>query len=84
METLLITSPKNNATVTTSSITVTGRVSGGAGQVAVNDVPVSTDKQTGQFSSIVELQQGENKIKITGKSGRRDILKYVTVFYQPA
>lgn len=82
---LKVDTPKDGITVTTSTVTVSGRVSGteskGAKVIINNaDVPV----QDGKYSSNVTLTEGKNIINIVAKSGQANLTEKVTVTYVPA
>lgn len=81
---LKVTSPKDGTTVTTSPVTVSGRVVGTqskAAKVRINDqeVAVKDDK----FSADVMLTEGTNVIHVVAASGAVTQSKEVTVTYSP-
>jgi uncharacterized protein YfaP (DUF2135 family) len=83
--TLKVDAPRNGTTVTTPTVTVTGRVLGtqkAAAKVAINgaEVPV----KDGKFSTNVTLAEGANVITIVATSGPANPSKKVTVTYAPA
>jgi uncharacterized lipoprotein YajG len=82
---LKVTSPKDDTTVTESTLTVTGRVVGtqsAEAKVTINgaDVPV----KDGKFSTSVTLTEGANVITIVATSGGATQSKNVNVTYSPA
>jgi Glucodextranase, domain B len=83
---LKVDTPRDGATVTTSTVTVSGRVSGteskGA-KVTINDADVPV-KDDGKFSTNVTLTEGKNVIKIVATSGQAKPEEQVTVTYVPA
>ena len=77
--------PRDNTTVTTSAVTVGGRVTGtqkAGAKVTINgaDVPVKDDK----FSASITLTEGKNVIDIVAESGGAKPSQKVTVTYAPA
>jgi len=83
---LKVDTPKQGATLTTSTITVGGRVTGtqaAEARVTVNDSSVSL--KDNKFSSSVTLTQGTNVLNIAASSSSGATLKEtVTVTYAPA
>jgi hypothetical protein len=83
---LKVDTPKDGATVTTSTVTVSGRVGGkenkGA-KVSINgaDVPVNDD---GKYSTNVTLTEGKNVINIVATNDQAKPNEQVTVTYVPA
>jgi uncharacterized lipoprotein YajG len=82
---LKVESPKDGTTVTTSTVTVSGRVLGSesaAAKVTVNDqdVPVKDRK----FSTTVTLTEGPNVITVVATVGGAVPSKTVTVTYAPS
>ena len=82
---LKVDTPKDGTTVNTSTVTVSGRVSGSesaGAKVTINnaDVPVND----GKYSTNVTLTEGKNVIKIVGTSGQAKPYEQVTVTYVPA
>jgi hypothetical protein len=82
--TLKVDTPKDGATVTTSTVTVSGRVKGSASagvKVSINgaDAPVKDLK----FSTDVTLTEGKNVINIAATSGQANLKEQVTVTYVP-
>lgn len=80
--TLVVTSPVNNVTVTSSTIVVKGKTLSGA-DVFVNDVETKADSN-GNFSVSLDLDEGENYIlivanDINGNYSEKDM----TVTYTP-
>ena len=83
--TLKVDTPKDGATVTTSTVTVSGRVSGtesAGAKVSINgaDAPVTN----GKFSTNVTLTEGKNVITIVATGGQAKPSETVTVTYVPA
>ena len=80
---LKVDTPKDGATVSTSSVTVSGRVHGteskGA-KVQVNnaDVPVND----GKYSTEVTLVEGTNVINIAATAGQANLKEKLTVTYK--
>jgi nitrogen fixation protein FixH len=82
---LKVDTPKDGTAVTTSMVTVSGRVVGSeskGAKVSINnvDAPV-TD---GKYSANVTLTEGKNVINIVGTSGQAKPFENVTVTYVPA
>ncbi len=82
---LKIDTPRDGTTVTTSTVTVSGRVSGtesAGAKVSINgaDVPVKDRK----FSTDVTLTEGKNVINIDATSGQAKLNEKVNVTYAPA
>jgi hypothetical protein len=82
---LKVDTPKDGTTVTTSTVTVSGRVSGtesAGAKVSINgaDAPV----QDGKYSANVTLTEGKNVINIVATSGQAKPNEQVTVTYVPA
>jgi hypothetical protein len=82
---LKVDTPRDGTTVTTSTVTVGGRVTGtqkAGARVTINgaDVPVKDDK----FSTSVTLTEGTNVIDIVAESGGAKPSQKVTVTYAPA
>jgi hypothetical protein len=80
---LHVDTPKDDTTVTTSVITVTGHVGGTESKgatVSVNgaDVPVKDLK----FSTDVTLNEGKNVINLVAKSGQAAPTETLTVTYK--
>jgi Glucodextranase, domain B len=80
-----VNTPRNGTTVTTSTVTVAGRVIGtekAGAKVTINgvDVPVKDDK----FSSSVTLTKGTNVINVVAESGAAKPNQQVTVTYAQA
>lgn len=82
---LKVDTPQDGTTVTTSTVTVSGRVAGteskGA-KVSINDADVPV--KDGKFSTNVTLTEGKNVINIVATSGQAKPNKQVTVTYVPA
>ena len=82
---LKVDAPRDGTTVTTSTVTVSGRVLGNqraGAKVTINgaDAPVKDDK----FSTSVKLTDGTNVIDIVAESGGAKPSQKVTVTYVPA
>jgi hypothetical protein len=80
-----VDSPKDGDTVTTPTVTVSGRLLGTdsyAAKVIINDVeaPVANDK----FSADVKLTEGKNLIVIYGRVNQVNLKEKMTVTYVPA
>ncbi len=83
--TLKVDAPHNGATVTTSTIPVSGRVLGSqraAAKVTINGAAVPV--KDGKFSTSLTLTEGANVITIVATSGQASPSKKVTVTYAPA
>jgi hypothetical protein len=80
---LEITSPEDGAKIDESSVTVEGKVSDARVKVSVNGVPVEVAGD-GSFSVEVELEEGENTIKVKAVLGGDEVTKTITVYYTPA
>jgi hypothetical protein len=82
---LKVDTPKDGTTVTTSTVTISGRVVGteskGA-KVSINDADVPV--KDGKYSGNVTLTEGKNVINIVGTSGQAKPNQQVTVTYVPA
>jgi hypothetical protein len=80
---LKVETPRDGTTVTTSTVTVSGRVVGtdskGA-KVSINDADVPVTD--GKFSTNVTLTEGKNVIKIVGTSNQAKPYEQVTVTYK--
>ena len=82
---LNVDEPKNDTTVTTSTVTVSGHVSGTQSQnarVTINDAMVPLKDR--KFSSSVTLIEGKNVINIVASGGSEKMTEQVTVTYAPA
>ena len=82
---LKVDTPRDGTTVTTSTVTVSGRVLGkerAGAKVTINgaDAPV----KDGKYSTNVTLTEGKNVINIVAKSGQANLNEKVTVTYVPA
>jgi uncharacterized lipoprotein YajG len=82
---LKVDTPRDGSTVSTSTVTVNGRVSGtesAGAKVTVNgnDVPVRDRK----FSTDVTLTEGKNVINIQATAGQAKLDEKVNVTYLPA
>lgn len=81
---LAVETPRDGATVTTSPVTVSGRVGGtesAAATVRINDIVVTVTG--GKFSTSVTLTEGTNVIKAVATSGPYTQSQTVTVTYVP-
>jgi hypothetical protein len=80
--TLTVSSPVNNAAVTSASVTVRGKTVAGA-EVFVNDVETRADS-SGNFSVKFTLDEGENYILIVANDANGNYAeKDLTVTYTP-
>lgn len=82
---LKVDTPRDGTTVTTSTVTVSGRVKGtesAGAKVGINnaDVPV----KDGKYSANVTLTEGKNVINIAATAGQANLKEQVTVTYVPA
>ena len=82
---LKVDTPRDGTTVTTSTVTVSGRVTGtqsAEAKVSINgaDMPVKDLK----FSTDVTLTEGKNVINIDATAGQAKLNEKVTVTYVPA
>ena len=82
---LKVDSPSNDTSVTTPTVTVSGRVSGSDSsnaKVTVNgtDVPLNDLK----FVTDIKLSEGKNVISINAKAGAANLDEQRTVTYTPA
>jgi len=82
---LKVNTPRDGTTVTTSTVTVSGRLVGtesvGA-NLKINDADVPV--KDGKYSTSVMLTEGKNVINIVAKSGQVNLNEKVTVTYVPA
>lgn len=79
---LSITSPANRSTVTTSTITISGKTSSNA-EIFINDKTLKADG-SGNFSTSITLDEGENLIAISANDANGNFVeKELTVTYQP-
>lgn len=82
---LKVNTPQDGTTVTTSTVTVSGRLVGtesvGA-NLKINDTDVPV--KDGKYSTNVTLTEGKNVINIVAKSGQVNLNEKVTVTYVPA
>lgn len=81
---VMVDTPRDGTTVTTPTVTVSGRVVGSqkaAAKVRINDaeVPVKDDK----FSTDATLTEGKNVINVVAMVGAAAPTKKVTVTYAP-
>jgi hypothetical protein len=82
---LKVDTPRDGTTVTTSTVTVSGRVSGtqsAGASVRINDADVPV--KDGKFSTNVTLTEGKNVINIVAKVDQAKPNETVTVTYVPA
>ena len=82
---LKVDSPEEGATVTTSTVTVNGRVGGSEGKgakVTVNNTEVPV--QDGKYSTNVTLTEGKNVITIYATVSQAKLEEKRTVTYAPA
>jgi hypothetical protein len=82
---LKVDTPEDGATVTTPTVTVSGRVTGtqsAAAKIKVNDAEVFL--KDGKFSTLVTLNEGANVINIAATSGSATPNEKLTVTYAPA
>lgn len=82
---LKVDTPQDGITVTTSTITVSGRVVGtlsAGATVKINNTDVPTND--GKFSTSVTLTEGTNVIDVVAISGMAKPSQRVTVIYVPA
>jgi nitrogen fixation protein FixH len=80
---LKVDTPRDGTTVTTSTVTVSGRVVGtesAGASVRVNDAEAPV--KDGKFSTNVTLTEGKNIIKISAKGGQANIEEIRTVTYK--
>jgi len=82
---LKVDEPRDDATVTTPTITVSGRVTGtqsATAKVRINgtDVPL----KDGKYSASVTLTEGENVLNIVADAGGANLSEKVKVSYVPA
>lgn len=80
-----VDTPRDGTTVTTSTVTVSGRVSGSesaGAKVSINGADASV--KDGKFSANVTLTEGKNVINIVATSGQAKPEEQVTVTYVPA
>lgn len=81
---LKVDTPRDGTTVTTSTVTVSGRVAGtesAGATVRINDADVPV--KDGKFSTSVTLTEGTNVITVVAKSGAAAPSQTVTVTYAP-
>lgn len=82
---LKVDTPEDGATVTTPTVTVSGRVNGiqsAAAKVRINDAEAPL--KDGKFSTLVTLNEGANVINIVATSGSAAPGEELTVTYAPA
>jgi hypothetical protein len=80
---LKIDAPKDDTTVTTPTIMVTGHLGGSEkalAKVSINDADVPV--KDGKFSADITLNEGQNVINVVAVSGNIKIPKKVTVTYK--
>jgi hypothetical protein len=83
---LKVDTPRDGTTVTTSTVTVSGRVGGSeraGAKVSINgaDVPIKDNRS---FSTDVTLIEGKNVINVDAASGAAKLNEQVNVTYVPA
>jgi hypothetical protein len=78
---LTVDTPQDKATVSASTVTVSGTVTKTA-EVKVNDVGVPV--KGGKFSTEIKLTEGTNVINVVAKSGKETETKTVTITYSPS
>jgi uncharacterized lipoprotein YajG len=82
---LKVDAPKDGTTVTTSTVTVSGRVLGSqsaAARLTINNAAVPIKEK--KYSTSVTLTEGTYVINVVATSGAAEINKKVTVTYVPA
>jgi hypothetical protein len=82
---LKVDTPKDGTTITTPTVTVSGRVVGSESamaKVSINDAEAPV--KDGKFSTDVTLTEGKNVINVVGKAGLANLNEQVTVTYVPA
>ena len=80
---LTVTSPADKATVTTSSLTISGETVPNA-DVAVNELELKAN-HAGKFSGKLTLSEGDNPVVITAVDTNGNYAeKEITVTYEPA
>ncbi len=82
---LKVDTPKDGATVNTSTVTVSGRVKGtesAGANVRINDA--NAPVKDGKYSANVTLTEGKNVINIVATGGQANLKEQVTVTYVPA
>jgi hypothetical protein len=82
---LKVDTPEDGATVTTPTVTVSGRVTGtqsATAKIKVNDEEVFLKE--GKFSTLVTLNEGANVINIDAVSGVATLKEQVSITYVPA
>jgi len=82
---LKVDTPRDGTTVTTSTVTVSGRVKGAesaGAKVSINDADAPV--KDGKYSANVTLTEGKNVINIAATSGQANLKEQVTVTYVPA
>ena len=80
---LKVDTPKDGATVNTSTVTVSGRVSGTeskSAKVTVNDVEAPVTD--GKYSANITLTEGKNVINVVATGGQAKPTQQMTVTYQ--
>ena len=78
---MTVDTPQDKATVSESTVTVSGTVNKTA-EVKINDVVVPI--KGGKFSSDFKLTEGSNVINIVATSGKDTVNKTVTIVYNPS
>lgn len=81
---LKVQTPQNAATVNTSTVTVSGRVTGTqSANASVTINGTSVPLKDGKFSTDVTLTEGKNVIKVAATGGGASLKEEVTVTYAP-
>ena len=85
--TVSILAPTDGSTIDTSPVEVRGYVSNAKATVWVNDTIVTVSKK-GYYTTMLELAEGENAIKVTAARGepgkwKDTVARTVTVTYSP-
>ena len=83
---LSVNTPAERATITTTSITVSGTVTPKGAEVQVNGKPASVIASTGQFSATVTVAdvEDEYQIEITASSGGKSMSMTRSIIYKRA
>lgn len=80
---LILSSPTNGQTVTTSQITVTGKTTPKA-EIFINDLELTADIN-GNFSQSLSLEEGENYILVVANDAEGNFAeKELSIIYEPA
>jgi uncharacterized protein YfaP (DUF2135 family) len=78
---MMVDTPQDKATVSESSVTVSGTVNKTA-EVKINDIVVPI--KGGKFSTDFKLTEGSNVINVVATSGKETVNKTVTITYNPS